>query len=352
MKKNRLSLFLALVMFFFIFVGFTPERVKADDVMVSFTDQPLNTDWVSYQLVGGSPAQFLRVVVPSTGKLTIEGRSFTKVKLVLYNNNLTKKVVYGNWGWDLEIYGTESEPSFYTFNDFLDPGTYFAKLSSNENKGVSGRFDLKLTFKDSASNEVLPNETHENAMFLNEGTEIKGVITKFDEFDFYKFEVAKESRININFSSFCKSLDAELLDGDLRVIGTIVNGYYEADNGNPRYFNYLDILSPGTYYIRLKADFSGDYKLKYNIINQIKKIRIKKVKKLYVGDKKKLKVVISPKNASMKNLIWSSSDTWIAEINDRGVITGKNEGTVEITATARDGSNVVGRRKIKVVKRK
>ena len=34
------------------------------------------------------------------------------------------------------------------------------------------------------------------------------------------------------------------------------------------------------------------------------------------------------------------------------MIVAKNTGTVEITATARDGSNVVGRIKIKIVRRK
>ena len=64
-----------------------------------------------------------------------------------------------------------------------------------------------------------------------------------------------------------------------------------------------------------------------------------------------MKAIISPKNATLKNVIWASSDSWLAEVNDRGVLVAKNTGTVEITATARDGSNVVGRIKIKIVRR-
>ena len=65
-----------------------------------------------------------------------------------------------------------------------------------------------------------------------------------------------------------------------------------------------------------------------------------------------MKAIISPKNATLKNVIWASSDSWLAEVNDRGVLVAKNTGTVEITATARDVSNVVGRIKIKIVRRK
>ena len=348
MNKRRMSFVLVLTMVFLLFAGLAPEGVKADDVMVSYTDQPLNTDWVSYQLVGGSPSQYLKVVLPSAGRLWIEGRSFTDSKLSFYNNDLTNKIIN-----DAYIYGTNSEPKFYSYNNFFEPGEYYIKLNSSNNKGVAGRLDIKLSFVDSQSNEISPNETYENSMFISENNEIKGVITRFDKYDYYKFELSGENRINIKFSSFCTYLKSELLDSNLKVIGTIGKSHYDVSKENPNYFDYLDILSPGTYYIRIIADgYNGEYKIKYNIVNQIKKIRINKVKKLYVGDKKKLKAIISPKNATLKDVIWASSDNWVAEVNDRGVIEGKNTGTVEITATARDGSNVVGRIKIKVVRKK
>ena len=348
MNKRRMSFVLVLTMVFLLFAGLAPEGVKADDVMVSYTDQPLNTDWVSYQLVGGSPSQYLRVVLPSAGRLWIEGRSFTGTNMYFYNSDLTESILYA-----IYIKGTDSEPQFYSYNNFFEPGEYYIRLDSTKSKGVNGRFDLKILFEDSQSNEISPNGTYEKSMFISENNEIKGVITRFDKYDYYKFELSGENRINIKFSSFCKYLKSELLDSNLKVIGTIGESHYDASTESPNYFDYLDILSPGTYYIRMIADgYNGEYKIKYNIVNQIKKIRIKKVKKLYVGDKKKLKAIISPKNATLKDVIWASSDNWVAEVNDRGVIEGKNTGTVEITATARDGSNVVGRIKIKVVRKK
>ena len=350
MNKRRISFVIVLAMVFLLFSGFVPDRAKADDVMVSYTDQPLNTDWVSYQLVGGSPSQYIRVVLPSAGRLCIETRSFADAEMYFYNSDLTSRIIYNE-----DISGEISEPGFNSDDDFYEAGEYYIRLDSNMNEGVAGRLDLKLSFEDSGSNEISPNETYQNAMPIYENSEINGVMTYFDEYDYYKFELSRENCINIGMCSYRNNIRSELLDSDLKVIEEISDYWYDASKEEPKYFDYLDILSPGTYYIRVKLDHyhrGGEYKLKYNIVNQIKKIRIKKVKKLYVGDKKKLKAIISPKNATLKNVIWASSDSWLAEVNDRGVLVAKNTGTVEITATARDGSNVVGRIKIKIVRRK
>ncbi len=78
-----------------------------------------------------------------------------------------------------------------------------------------------------------------------------------------------------------------------------------------------------------------------------KKIKIKKIKirasktALKAGKKRKLKVFISPSNATNKKVKWSSSKKKWATVDSKGIVTAKKKGrghTVKITATARDGS--------------
>lgn len=78
-----------------------------------------------------------------------------------------------------------------------------------------------------------------------------------------------------------------------------------------------------------------------------KKIKIKKIKiqasktALKAGKKRKLKVFISPSNATNKKVKWSSSKKKWATVNSKGIVTAKKKGrghTVKITAAARDGS--------------
>lgn len=59
-----------------------------------------------------------------------------------------------------------------------------------------------------------------------------------------------------------------------------------------------------------------------------------------VGKSLTLNASVTPSDASNTSVSWSSSDKSIASINESGVVTGVSAGSVIITATAKDGSNV------------
>lgn len=62
-----------------------------------------------------------------------------------------------------------------------------------------------------------------------------------------------------------------------------------------------------------------------------------------VGDKQTLHIMIEPANAENKDIEWLSSDDAIATVDEQGVVTAIAEGTVYITAAAKDASGVSAR---------
>ena len=75
--------------------------------------------------------------------------------------------------------------------------------------------------------------------------------------------------------------------------------------------------------------------------------------KIKVGDSFKLKAVISPTNATNKNVTWKSNNTKYATVTSSGVVKIKSAGagkTVKITATATDGSGIKKTLTIKIPK--
>ena len=79
------------------------------------------------------------------------------------------------------------------------------------------------------------------------------------------------------------------------------------------------------------------------VIQPVKKITINAGdKKVAAGSSKQLTVVCDPENASIKDVVWSSKHPNVATVDANGVVTGVQKGNATITATASDGSKVVG----------
>ncbi len=59
---------------------------------------------------------------------------------------------------------------------------------------------------------------------------------------------------------------------------------------------------------------------------------------LTIGDTEKLTVTFTPANATNKNITWTSSDSTVATVDTKGIVTAVKAGTTTITATTEDGS--------------
>jgi len=86
------------------------------------------------------------------------------------------------------------------------------------------------------------------------------------------------------------------------------------------------------------------------VIQPVKKITINAGnKKVSAGSTLQLSAECQPENASIKDVTWSSKNPGIATVDASGVVTGLQKGNVTITATAADGSKVVGSAVISVL---
>ncbi|MBE5926683.1 MAG: hypothetical protein E7270_06940 [Lachnospiraceae bacterium] len=110
----------------------------------------------------------------------------------------------------------------------------------------------------------------------------------------------------------------------------------------------------GTAYIRAKAKDGSGVMASYRIrvIRPVKKITITPSRvNIYEGKAKQLKAKITPSNASIRNLKWTSSDPSVATVDETGEIVAVSAGRCNIYATSTDGSNVKGMAKVVVKKR-
>ena len=110
----------------------------------------------------------------------------------------------------------------------------------------------------------------------------------------------------------------------------------------------------GTAYVYAKAkDGSGVVgKYQIRVIRPVKKITITPARvNIYEGRAKQLKAKITPSNASIRTLKWTSTDPSVATVDETGEIVAVSAGRCTIYATSTDGNNVKGMSKIVVKKR-
>lgn len=104
---------------------------------------------------------------------------------------------------------------------------------------------------------------------------------------------------------------------------------------------------------KIQVGIGNDRLLNADIVTgKVKAAKIKLAvasKKIEVGDKIAVIVIIKPENAEIPVLEWHSSDSSIATVDDYGLVTAISPGMVKISAMAKDGSTKTASINIKIV---
>lgn len=102
---------------------------------------------------------------------------------------------------------------------------------------------------------------------------------------------------------------------------------------------------PGTAVITATAaDGSGvSASCVVRVVNPVRSIKVEpSTLRLLVGESSILQAVITPEDASVKDVTWSSSDEKIAVVDEAGEVFALSPGKVKITATSADGNDIKG----------
>lgn len=90
----------------------------------------------------------------------------------------------------------------------------------------------------------------------------------------------------------------------------------------------------------VNGDVWKDFSYTQKIETLVSSIKLKKTIKLKKGKTKTLVAKISPKDVTISDVVWESSNLKVAKVDQYGAITALNPGTAIITATSTDGSGV------------
>lgn len=229
----------------------------------------------------------------------------------------------------------------------LQKGVYYIQYKTPEYldyaSQVAQEYTLKvdITYESAKGYEQEENNISSDANVKDVNTKYIGNLNDNDDVDWYKFTIDRKSVMELESwvpRESSGGVKFELYKGTdkLQENTTTTNPYNKAEG---------IIADSGTYLLRVTGYMNEDYAFNLNRRDYIyvSQIGLDASTEIVEGTEKTLVAKISPDNADNKILTWSSSNPVVASVNDNGLVSGKKAGTTVITATATDGSGVVGK---------
>ena len=199
--------------------------------------------------------------IPEDGdlKITILGNGVQLEKLYAGVENI------GTFSW-VDAYKNIDANQPYVAHFTTAAGSYYFQI----NHSRSDSFKMKIEFSGYGTKEQTP-DSYENPTGYVPGSEINGVVSYTDVYDWYKFNINENGKYKISYMANPGSYEVELLDSDLRNEWHISNVY----NTEPK----VDIkyLTAGTYYLKVRGWNHAKYRISINK-QSIAATTIKKVK--------------------------------------------------------------------------
>lgn len=269
MKHFIKTLWAAVTVLLLVLVGFTAfggTNVRADDMTGHQDAKELTLGQWTYSDV----AQYrdttdrknnvwYKITVPSDGFLTILSNTTSEGKIELYDADLADSYLDSSSFTYVGLGGDESSDIRETT---VDSGTYFLRYFGFEK---AGRIGTKVTLESGKNNEGHDNRSFDTAKEIKIGDSVNGFISQKNRSDYYKFNVPKAEKVNVNltteFASYIYLYDSDRID-QTKKYGeeNFVRG--KKDNSETKKFTLN--LSAGTYYLKLVDDgwVFGRYSLK------------------------------------------------------------------------------------------
>ena len=220
-----------------------PVALADDTQFIEHAPFALDDTWVNGSTRPGE-YHYYPFTVEQAGLVTVRAQLFCGGHVELLDADLIE--------WDEGYFnGTAGAPETQDFVYYLEPGTYYVRVGNDSSQGD---FRLKGILEPCPSTETDDNDTYLGAQALPSGETLSGVLTQWDEHDYYTFTLGAETQVYLTANTTLESNtpNLRLYDGDMVKLSE--------EYGFKGYAEEMT-LPAGTYYIDICGN-KGPYTLK------------------------------------------------------------------------------------------
>lgn len=211
--------------------------------------------------------------------------------------------------------------------DTSSKGNYYFYVFSGSAYSTTQKYALTVTVSSLGFDTYEPNNDFASAYAISEGIEYQAYLPDSSDEDYFKFDINTKSDVWIKLDT--PSFLMTLYNNNKTYISSI----YSTDDTKYLYRT----LSAGTYYVQFTLYFSTtasqySFHMIKNFICESGISIDRKSVTLAPGGNLKLTATISPANATNQTVIWESSNSHIATVDQQGNVKALKPGSATITA--------------------